>query len=278
MRSQLFVPLLTYPDPTSTTFTEHAAALAKYLGADIVARVVDIDIKTPSAAFGGLFLDVPKMVAEAEDASRADGEVLKAAIETEAGKAGVAVTTEVKRFHPEEACPMAAVEARYYDLSAIGWEPHHERAYELAESLVFDSGRPVVLLPDASNMDRLGHIAVAWDGSRAAARALADAAPLLAKASAISVIMAIGDKALPEENIAEHLVLHLKDRGLEATSHVVDASADPTGGVIQRRALELGAGLLVMGGYGHSKLREFTLGGVTRDILTDLRLPVLFSH
>ncbi len=277
MKIDLFTPVLTYPDPTSPVFPGHAAAIARRLDATLSALVIDVDIRTPASAFGGLFLDVPRMVAEAEARSRACGEDLEASVREAAASAGVDVTVEAGRFFPEAMCTEPAVRARLHDISAIGWQARQDRIGELAESLIFDSGRPVLLVPDATVVERLGHVAIAWDGSRAAARALADAAPFLDRAERVTVLTALGDKPL-DASLAEALVARLEAKGIAAVADVADATEEGIGIALQRRALDLGAGLLVMGGYGHSRLREFALGGATRDVLTDLRLPVLMSH
>jgi nucleotide-binding universal stress UspA family protein len=121
-------------------------------------------------------------------------------------------------------------------------------------------------------------VAVAWDGSRVAARALADVLALLRHDARITVLTVTGEKALDDETAGERLAACLQERGLEARARSVPLQDRPTGLALQEAAIEMEAGLLAMGGFGHSRLRDFVLGGATQGVFSDLRLPVLMSH
>jgi nucleotide-binding universal stress UspA family protein len=172
---------------------------------------------------------------------------------------------------------VAAVEARYFDIVLLGWEAGNPTSRASSEAVIFGSGRPAVLLPELIAIDTFDHVAIGWDGSRAAARAVADAAPLLERAAKISVLTAIDEKPLQEDG-AERLAAGLRKRGRVAEAILIRAKDCPIGVSLQEHAIGHGAKALVMGGYGHSRLREFVLGGATRSVLDDLRLPVLLSH
>ena len=107
---------------------------------------------------------------------------------------------------------------------------------------------------------------------------MADATPFLERASKISVLTVVDEKPLKEAHGAERLAAGLKKRGLVAEGISIRAEDCPIGVSLQEHAIERGAKLLVMGGYGHSRVREFVLGGATEDVLDDLRLPILISH
>ena len=171
-----------------------------------------------------------------------------------------------------------AAEARYFDVVVLGWEAANPTARAMAEGVIFGSGRPVILLPDRAVVDTIDHIAIAWDGSRVAARALADAALLFEQASRISVLTVVDEKSLKQHDIAERLADGLRKRGVAAESVSITAKDCPIGTSLQEHAIERRARLLVMGGYGHSRVRDFVLGGATKDVLRDLHLPVLVSH
>ena len=173
---------------------------------------------------------------------------------------------------------LAAEYARYFDLSAIGWEANNPTSQQTAEAVVFGSGRPALLLPEEAKIGPLKRIAIAWDGSRVAARAVADAIPLLHQAASIHVLTVTDEKPLKEKQAGERLAHHLRRNGLAVQAAAIVAEDRPIAVTLQEHALGLKADLLVMGGYGHSRVRDFVLGGATRGVLEELRLPVLMSH
>ena len=120
-----------------------------------------------------------------------------------------------------------------------------------------------------------GHVVIAWDGSRAAARAVADARPFLERASLVSVVTVTDEKQIAEQDGGETLARGLRERGLAVDACPVEAEDRPIAVTLQDHVLRTGADLLVMGGYGHSRIRDFVLGGATRGILDDLRVQRL---
>jgi nucleotide-binding universal stress UspA family protein len=148
---------------------------------------------------------------------------------------------------------------------------------DLAERVAMQAGRPLLLLPPAQSAGlQLDIIAVAWNGGREAARATFDALPLLSQAKKVWLIGADDTKRdlEPEADIATTLSRHKVKIEI---AHVASGGAN-TGEVLMREALDRGAGLLVMGAYGHSRLSELVFGGTTRHVLRNLTMPVLVSH
>ena len=149
------------------------------------------------------------------------------------------------------------------------------------EDLLMASGRPVLVLPGGLPQDPLGQrIVIAWNGSREAARAVHDAMPLLATAPANSVqIICPGESGksglLP---LGADLAQSLSRHGISATVDSLDKRHINAGPDVLAKAQEMGADLLVMGAWGHSRLREFVLGGATDTVLRDCKIPVLMSH
>lgn len=170
--------------------------------------------------------------------------------------------------------------ARYADLTIVA---QHEtgggdaRFADLAEDVLVSSGRPLLMVPYIGAPETIGEkVVVAWNASREAARAVADAMPLLDSARDVEVFIAsggdIGD--LPGADIAAHLARH----GIDVTVYETPANNVSVGDALLNRASETGADLIVMGGYGRSRFREFVLGGVTRHMLQHMTVPVLMSH
>jgi nucleotide-binding universal stress UspA family protein len=172
----------------------------------------------------------------------------------------------------------AATEARYFDLSILPWSAARVAGQDLAQALLFGAGRPVVLVPAGTVAAPVRHIAVAWDESRTAARALGDALPLLSRGVRISVLTVGDEKALRASAMSESLAAALARRGYAAEAVDLVLRGGQIGAMLQEGAQAQGAELLVMGGFGHSRLREFVLGGATTGILGELRMPALLSH
>ena len=278
MKPLAFLPLVTYPDPNSEAVAANAVAIAAQLGAELHALAVNVDIPDVSNALSKFLLNMPEMVRNAEALSRKRGEELLAAVEKQASLAGVSVTTERAAAAFALLGDAAAMHARYFDISLVGWEAGNTTSRVTAEAVIFGSGRPTILLPELSAVDSLDHVAVAWDGSRVAARAVADAGPFFERASRLSILTVLDEKPLHEKDAGERLAAGLRKRRVPAEAVPIHAEDCPIGVTLQERSIELGCNLLVMGGYGHSRVRDFVLGGATDGVLSDLRLPVLLSH
>jgi nucleotide-binding universal stress UspA family protein len=175
--------------------------------------------------------------------------------------------------------------ARYADLCIVGRELPEEPAtvnYTFSEQLLFVTGRPVLFVPPIAGLSTIGrHIVVAWNSSRPATRSLNDALPLIERADKTTVVMvnAAGfinaQHAPPGERIVEHLRRH--GAVVEAV-RMEEVSSGSIADALQTKAHALGADLIVAGAFGHPRLWEKLLGGVTRDLLARMTLPILMSH
>ncbi len=177
-----------------------------------------------------------------------------------------------------------ASHARYVDLAIVGQggdEDLLSMSDGVAETALLESGRPVLVVPwIGASAPGGGRVVVAWNASRESTRALHDALPLLERAASVEVVTINPSTAdefeggSPGADICVHLARH----GIDATAHRIEATDIDAGNLLLSRAADEGAELLVVGGYGHSRLRELVLGGVTRELLAHMTLPVLFSH
>ena len=179
-----------------------------------------------------------------------------------------------------EAADSFARTARHHDLVVIGQaRPECEVPEELiVNAALFESGRPVLIVPYIHNAGlKLDRVMVCWDGSRMAARAVADAMPLLKRAGAIDVVTVETKErhnTLAGADIAEHLAHHRLKVELKP---LVAPDIDVPNAILSFAA-DTDADLIVMGGYGHSRLREFILGGATRGMLESMTVPTLMAH
>jgi nucleotide-binding universal stress UspA family protein len=171
--------------------------------------------------------------------------------------------------------------ARRFDIAIVGQaEPQTSAVEEIvAESALFESGRPVIIVPYIQKAPlKLDRVMLCWDGSRAAARAIADAMPLLLRAGRVEVVIVANERGKQDEIEGADMGGHLARHGLNVEVKRTALGGIDVADVILSHAADASSDFIVMGGYGHSRLREFVLGGVTRSIFRSMTVPVLMSH
>jgi nucleotide-binding universal stress UspA family protein len=171
--------------------------------------------------------------------------------------------------------------ARRFDLAVVGQAEPERSAVEdmIAESTLFESGRPMIVVPYIQKGPlKLDNVMICWDGSRPAARAIGDAMPLLEKAGRVEIVIVTNERGKQDEIEGADIGQHLARHGLKVDVHRISGGSIDVADALLSHAADSGADFMVMGGYGHSRLREFVLGGVTRSILQSMTVPVLMSH
>jgi nucleotide-binding universal stress UspA family protein len=268
--------------PTAQVRVAATMALADRFGANVKALHLIPEPFMPGVVGHHMPDDVVREHLARAEAEAAD---ILTATREEAARRGVALTI-VRESGPLDRLPsLLARHARYADLAIVGRpDPAAGGADDalLVEAAFMDTGRPALLLPPEGTPTLPPWRAlVAWDGSREIARATSDALPLLQLADSVVVLIVDGRDAqghvgghAPGAEIAGHLGRH----GVKAEVKQVPGGGGGTGAVILAQAQEEAADLLVLGGYGHSRLREMMLGGVTRHMLEHATLPLLISH
>lgn len=272
----VYLPLITYPEAAPDESVAAAVGVGTSLGDSLHVTTFAVDVPPTTTPFGGLMLDVAGMIRAAEDRSAQECTRLAGFVQQKAAGKPVKVTSN--RQIMGGAADAASTEARYFDVSVLPWAADTVTTRDLAQAIVFASGRPAVLVPPSAKPGPVSHLAVAWDESRVAARALGDALPLLAPGGKVTVITVGGEKALPGEGLAQTLVAALELRGVQAQALDVALAGRNVAETLQDAAVEAGAQMLAMGGFGHSRFRDFVLGSATKGVLSDLRLPVLLAH
>jgi nucleotide-binding universal stress UspA family protein len=189
---------------------------------------------------------------------------------------------EIRRFDvlADDVANIASREARSAD-AFVALRPNGSQDPErLVEGVLFDAGRHILLVPEKertkTSFDR---ILIAWNNSRESARAVAEAMPYLHKAQEVLLVV-VGDDRPTEQRatLGTNAVQHLKHHGVDAALHHVKAREGDVGAKLMAEAVRHKADLIVMGGYGHSRLREWILGGVTYNLMHEAPVRLLMAH
>lgn len=267
--------LLVYLDSTPASQGTRAASLelAKRMGA----RVLGVFVVTPVRMPGYVAAEFPQATLDAvRESALEHARQQEQALRSEASAAGVEIewrVLETDAAYAVNGC------ARAVDLvilpqpegpSATGVRP-------LVDEVLLGSGRPVLMVPRSGAPVGFGeHVLVAWNGSREATGALHESMPLLKAAK--RVVLAVADSGDGEPTGMDAIVAHLSRHGVAAETRRVRASAAKAGDALLALAADEGIDLLVMGAWGHSRMREMILGGVTAHIVKHSGLPVVMGH
>jgi nucleotide-binding universal stress UspA family protein len=273
----ILLQMNSYPDRTPSWAIDAAVYLAERLGAKLSAGLCQVQIPDVSNYLSQLLVRSKDLIAAENQKSAENAIQLMLHFDETVGPDRLGDSVVIP-------CPglvtpwQLAARARLYDLSIVPIYGHRETR-SLVEGLAFESGRPVLLLPPEGQAGhRFDDIVIGWDGSRAAARALADALPICEVAASVTVVTVAGEKALPEGAPPADVIRHLSRHGISAEVAHLTAVEQDVGGALRSYCKQSGADLLVMGAYGHSRAREFVLGGATHSVLHKPSLPVLMSH
>ncbi|MBN9149648.1 MULTISPECIES: universal stress protein [unclassified Nitrobacter] len=254
-------------DPSRDIVRDFAASIAEAFSAHLTGVIFTFATNIPADALGDLFVE-----SEAEARGAIDR------FETAMKRGALSVEPRLIFGTPKTFSEMA----RCYDLSVVMQSDDDNGINNgiLIEAALFDSGRPLIIVPRIQQGGlKLDRVVCCWDGSRTAARAINDALPMLRQAGAVELFIVetekiVNEKVLRGAEIGRHLARH--DINVEVKT-VRAADADVAKAILSHVA-DGSVDLLVMGGYGHSRLREFVFGGATRGMLSAMTVPVFMSH
>jgi nucleotide-binding universal stress UspA family protein len=282
---RMLVLLRGYPSRTPVSAIKAAVDIAVTFDAKISALSCAILQRVPKGILSGVIGVVPELVSqEREKAISSAKEELRTFSEL-ARQRGVLGEALYRKCTPADVPAFLAGYARLSDLTIVpmpegGYFDQFDSHWYL-EAALFDSGRPVLVLPHGYpflDTSGFGTVVVAWDHTRAAARAMADAMPILRLAKSVRVVTITHEKIIPREPPPLEVVSHLAAHGICVAYDAVDADGRDAATAIAAYIKKRSGDLLVMGGYGHSRLREFILGGATKDLLTHPPVPLFMSH
>lgn len=254
-----------------------ALQLAEVQDAHLIGCSVEAEPRIPTYAAAQIPSDVIDTLAQEQHRLVEEAETrFNAAVEA----AGWSDRSEFQHGHGDLVETLCST-GRGCDLIIVGQaEPEKEpvEIEELPDNLVLAAGRPVLIVPYIGQKKPVGgHVLLCWTDTREAARAMSDALPLLNAASEVTVLSA-GDAARTGEVVGDDAARYLAAHGIKAEARYSVTGGLDAGSAILNEASDIGADLIVMGGYGHSRLRETILGGATRSVMTGMIAPVLMSH
>lgn len=255
--------------------------LARAFDAHLTAlRMVDLPV--PIGNPWGLTPDLA--TSDAYSKLRAQAEIDVARLRARLDQEGISSevqSAEAVSFDPGR---VAAHLAHYADLAVLGGAlggPDADPNYGYFGAMLLESGRPVLVIPPGCKINMPPkRIVVAWRPTREAARAVHDALPLLMQATHVDVLCInpiMGELGHGEQAGAD-IAAHLASHGVHVNTVVRDAKSRAVSAVLLEHAREMPAQMIVVGGYGHSRLREWAMGGVTRELFRSAPIPVFYSH
>ncbi len=257
---------------------DFAISIADSFKAHVLGVAFSYEPIIPGSVMGG----IPPEIIESQ--RRESDEKARAAIarfDAAANRAAVAAESRIISASVSGAAEQLGRLGRRFDLVVVGQAQRDEAsaAEVVDEGVLFDSGRPVIFVPYIQKAGlKLDRVMVCWDGSRAATRAIADAMPFLKKSKQVEIVMVSAKKPKDDEIAGADLGQHLARHGLKVDVKRITSTETDVSSTILSYAADSSTDLIVMGGYGHSRLREFILGGVTRGLLESMTVPVLMSH
>ena len=259
---------------------EIAFELARDFDARITGLFVVPDYVVPSYVEAQISVDV---ITDVTEKALARAEDSMAIYQKLADEAGVSMEGQVLEG---QVIPILREHSKYSDLLLLGQDQPDDpdnASYGLADSLLFEGACACIVVPHSGKLSTPGkRVLLTWNASRESARALREALPLLSRAETVVVLSSEpddGDSSTAGGHPhARELTKFLKSHGIEAiSSGISDPDMSVTDAIIGQAA-DMNADLIVMGAYGHTRLREIILGGVTRDLLKQAPMPLLLAH
>lgn len=277
----ILLHLDTYPDPTSAAAIEQAVRFSAAVDGTLTALAVEISIRPPNNRLADRVVGLSGMAVAEEKKSQDAGTSVLGSFTAALERSGVIGRSDRSRVDLYAVGDHVAERSRTHDLCIIPVINAHDGQRAVIEAVVFGAGRPVLAYcPGLSDLPPagLGSVVLAWDGTRTAARALSDALPVLMKAREVRVLTVTREKPSARPGLGAEAARYLTSHGANVVVDEIDGQGRRIGPVFETYVADHGSDLIVMGAYGHSRAREFILGGATQHMLHDLKVPILLSH
>lgn len=271
----LIAPDLAIAEPLKAM--KSAVSLATQLNAQLSVAIGALQVSVPNLWNSAT---IKELVAAEHERSMNSASFAQKKILALANTTTIKIHTEILKGDFNQLKARLAARARNHGLVFVEKGASYELlGGTLVEPLLFESGRPVMVVPHGFAAEfSFSRVLIAWDGSASAARAVWDSIAFLTLANTIEIVTVVGEKDLRDVSAATELsdMLSYLKKKINVTVLTYDGAA--VSGMIQQHAAKTGADLIVQGAYGRSRWAEFILGGVTRQTLLNSTLPVLMSH
>jgi nucleotide-binding universal stress UspA family protein len=264
----ILLPLVGEPDAAAIAAIDKCVAVAGDIGARVTAMAVETEVTVRPKVTISSDLENTATTEAARSVSNAHS--LLRAFDTAANRFGVRNEQKLSRVATADIPAHFAQSARLKDLSLVPVRAHDGLSEKVVEALIFESGRPILLCPEELAAElpvAFDNAVIAWDHSAPAARAVADALPMLQAAANVRIVTAT-DKITPaEQESGLALVSHLVEHGIKASFEAVKIDGSSVGKVFEAYVKAKAIDLLVMGAYRHSRLNEIVWGGATKTVI-----------
>jgi nucleotide-binding universal stress UspA family protein len=264
----ILLPLVGEPSPAAIAAIDKCMAVAGDIGARVTALAIEEDILVRPRVMISADLDNAAVAEAVRSVSNAQG--LLSAFDAAASRYGVRNEHRLNRLAATDIPAEFAESARLKDLSLVPVKSDDSQSEKIVEQLIFGSGRPILMCPEEFAADlavTFDHAVIAWDHSAPAARAVADALPMLRAAVNVRIITATDEKTPAEQKSGAALVSHLAEHGIKAAFETVKIGGSSVGKVFEAYVKANAIDLLVMGAYRHSRLNEIVWGGATKTVI-----------
>lgn len=264
----ILLPLVGEPNAAAIAAIDKCMAVAGGFGARVTAMAIEEDLLIrPKVVISS---DIENAAATAALRSVSDARGLLKAFDAAANRFAVRNEQKLTRLGAADIPGNFVEPARLADLSMVPVKSNDDQSEKIAERLIFESGRPILMCPEESATElaiTFDRVVVAWDHTAPAARAVADALPLLQDAAEVRVVTATDAKTPAELESGAALVRHLAEHGINATFETIKIDGSSVGKIFEAYVRKNAIDLLVMGAYRHSRLNEIVWGGATKTVI-----------
>jgi nucleotide-binding universal stress UspA family protein len=264
----VLLPLVGEPNAAAIAAIDKCMAVAGDIGAKVTALAVEEDILVrPQVTISP---DLGNAGAAEALRSVSDARGLLSAFDAAATRFGVRGEYRLSRYAAADIPAKLARSARLKDIAIVPVKSDDSRSEKIIEALVFESGRPILICPEELATDlsiAFDNVAIAWDHTAPAARAVADALPMLQSAAIVRIITATDNTTAAETESGAALAGHLAEHGVQAVFETVRIDGSSVGKVFEGYVRINAIDLLVMGAYRHSRLSEIVWGGATKTVI-----------
>jgi nucleotide-binding universal stress UspA family protein len=269
--------LTPYPAPTSLAAIDDASALASLFEAKLTLSSSHLEIRAPQRWIAGAVMST--MAQNLETITTAKIQALALYLQVEALSQGIPVKITQSAEHWRGDLADNAWRGRVSDLCVLGLSPNSAELRLYVEDWLIGFGRPRILYPDDTTQPFPAEsVLICWDYSQSAACTVSDTLPFLHQAKRVRLVVLRGDKDIPVADPTTPLITFLADHGVKFETEDVAIGKQTIGAAILEHANATGTFLILMGAFGHSRLREFLLGGATRELLAKSTIPLFMSH